>query len=317
MNKIWIIVAIAMIAVGALVFCGVMTSIKWDFRQLSTTEFSTTSYRIDQSFSNISLDVGETSVVLRPATDGKTSVVVFENKNALHTVAVEGDTLVITQDKKNTWHNVIGISFQSPEITLTLPPSEYRALTAKLSTGHMEILADFRFESIDIAASTGDVVCRASASEDIHIKLSTGDILLENVSAGSLALSATTGKINASGLTCDGELSIDVSTGKTYLADVTCGTLSSTGNTGDLSLQNVIATEKFLIERTTGNVTFDRCDAAEIVIATDTGYVTGTLLSDKIFSTQTSTGKISVPKSASGGACDITTSTGNIQISIS
>ena len=37
---------------------------------------------------------------------------------------------------------------------------------------------------------------------------------------------------------------------------------------------------------------------------------------DKVFITDTSTGNISVPKTITGGKCEITTSTGDIRISI-
>ena len=317
MKGIWIITAIVLLTVGALLFCNAMTTIKWDFRQLSTASFTTNSYSIDQDFSNISLDVGTASVVLLPAADGKTSVVVYEDKNDPHTVTVENNLLVIKRNREINWNNRIGIQFQSPKITLTLPQNEYGTLVAKLSTGDIDIHENFRFESMDITASTGSVVCRASASGDVNVKLSTGSILLENISAAAFDLSVTTGTIKMTGIACESELFVGVSTGKAYLTDVTCRTLTSTGDTGDLSLRSVIASKKFLIERTTGDVTLDRCDAAEIFIATDTGDVTGTLLSDKIFFTQTSTGKIDVPKSTSGGSCEIVTSTGDITITLS
>ena len=107
---------------------------------------------------------------------------------------------------------------------------------------------------------------------------------------------------------------INVSTGKTNLTDIKCKSLISDGSTGDFSLKNVIATEKFSIERSTGDVKFDDCDANEIWIKTDTGDVTGKLLSEKIFITETSTGDVNVPKSTNGGKCEITTSTGDIYI---
>ena len=82
----------------------------------------------------------------------------------------------------------------------------------------------------------------------------------------------------------------------------------------DISLKNVIATEKISIERSIGDVKFDDCDATEIWVETDTGDVTGNLLSEKIFITETSTGDVNVPKSTKGGKCEITTSTGDIYI---
>jgi len=81
-------------------------------------------------------------------------------------------------------------------------------------------------------------------------------------------------------------------------------------------LKNVNAAEKFSIERSTGDVKFDGCDAAEVFVKTDTGDVTGTLLSEKVFIVETDTGKVDVPKTVNGGRCEITTDTGDINISI-
>ena len=70
------------------------------------------------------------------------------------------------------------------------------------------------------------------------------------------------------------------------------------------------------IERTTGDIKFNGCDASELVIVTDTGNVKGTLLSDKVFIAKTDTGSIKVPETVSGGKCKITTDTGDIKIEI-
>ena len=51
-------------------------------------------------------------------------------------------------------------------------------------------------------------------------------------------------------------------------------------------------------------------------VETDTGDVTGSLLSDKVFITKSDTGSIDVPKTVTGGKCEITTDTGDIKIEI-
>ena len=81
-------------------------------------------------------------------------------------------------------------------------------------------------------------------------------------------------------------------------------------------MKNVVATGTISIKSDTGDVRFEGSDAIEISVKTDTGDVTGTLLSEKVFITETSTGSINVPKTTSGGKCEITTSTGDINISI-
>ena len=81
-------------------------------------------------------------------------------------------------------------------------------------------------------------------------------------------------------------------------------------------MKNVIASEKFFIERDTGDIELEGIDAAEISIKTSTGDVEGWVLSEKVFIPKSSTGDIDVPKTVNGGRCEITTSTGDIEISI-
>ncbi|MBQ3486933.1 MAG: AbgT family transporter, partial [Clostridia bacterium] len=45
--------------------------------------------------------------------------------------------------------------------------------------------------------------------------------------------------------------------------------------------------------------------------------ILGTILTDKVFSAHSSTGKVSVPATAAGGRCEAETSTGDIRLSIS
>ena len=154
--------------------------------------------------------------------------------------------------------------------------------------------------------------------EYLGFALGAGDvtIYLPNKVYNSLKIDVSTGDIKISDLTFDGDVEINVSTGKAELDNVNCKNFISDGSTGNVKLNNVIATEKFTIKRSTGDIKFQGCDAGEIFVKTSTGDVTGSLLSEKNFKTDTSTGKINVPHTTSGGTCEITTSTGDIKIEI-
>jgi len=169
------------------------------------------------------------------------------------------------------------IDFVSPTLTLYLPESEYGQLHIDESTGEVEIAHPFSFDGVEISVTTGD-------------------IRLENISAGAVSLS--------------------VSTGDTHLSYVACHSLTSTGSTGDAILTRVTANEKMTLNRSTGDIKLERCDAGDIYIQTSTGDVTGSLLSDKIFTVHTNTGHISVPDIHTGGRCEIRTSTGDIAFEI-
>ncbi len=313
-TKIWLIVATSLIFVGIILFGGVMMKIEWDFSKLSTVKYETNRYEIGENYKNIKIVTGEADIVLVPAEDLRSEVVCYEQINVKHSVIVKDDTLVIEAVDTRKWYHHIGIHFDTPSITVSIPQGEYGELYIKSNTGDVEIPKDFKFKSIDITESTGDVTNEASALEFIKIKTTTGDIEVKNVSASALDLAVSTGKMTAFGVTCEGNVEIRVSTGRAKITDVRCKNVISSGNTGDISLKNVIAAEKITIERSTGDVRFDECDAAELFVKTSTGSVKGTLLSDKIFMANTDTGRVDIPGTNEGGICEIKTSTGDIII---
>lgn len=314
--KIWLIIAASLVLVGGIIFGVMMTILKWDFKQLSTTKYETNNYKIDENYENISIVSGSADIEFILCESSESSVICHELENVNHSVTVQNGTLVIEVIDKRKWYEYIGINFGTPKITVYVPQSENSGLSIKSSTGDVKIPKDFKFESIDISQSTGDVKSYASASGIIKIKTSTGDINVENVIAGMLDLSVSTGRVTVSNVNCEGDVTIDVSTGRTNITDMQCQNFISGGSTGDISMKNVIATSEVSIERSTGDVKVDCCDAAEIYVETDTGNVTGNLLTDKVFITQSDTGEIDVPKTMTGGRCEIKTDTGDIRISI-
>ena len=282
----------------------------------SSNEYETNIHKINEEFDNVSIKTDTADIAFVPSNDGMCRVACYEDAKIIHSVEIQNGTLMINVVNNKKWYDYIGVNIDSPKITVYLPEKAYSSIVIEESTGDIEISKDFKFKSIDISLSTGNVKCYASAVENITIAASTGDIYAEGISASSLDLTVSTGKVTVSSVTCKEDITIGVSTGKTYLTDVACKNLTSTGNTGDISLKNIISTEKISVERSTGDVTLDRSDAAELFIMTSTGDVEGSLLTNKVFIIKTDTGRINVPNSITGGRCEITTDTGDIKISI-
>lgn len=132
--------------------------------------------------------------------------------------------------------------------------------------------------------------------ENITVKVTVGDVSAEMLSVKTL--------------------DVTVSTGDIVLNDISCNKLLTFGSTGDLTLKRVVASESFNLNRSTGNIKFDSCDAPAITAKTSTGNLTGSLLSGKIFKAKTSTGSVKVPANGKGGSCELKTSTGDIKIEI-
>lgn len=333
-KAIWI--AVVLILVGAVLFVSVLAEKDFDFTRLDNRVFETNTHVIDTAFTGIEIDASTADVTLLPSTDGTCRVVCFETEKETNLVEVKDGKLTVKRNDRRKWYDYIGIHFRTPSITVYLPETAYGAFTVHMSTGDVLISREFTFASIAVSGSTGDVSCYASAEGEISVALSTGDLRLEALRAGSIRAKVSTGSVKATQITCAGAFEArtttgsimveqmtcagavvaNVSTGRVTLTGVTCASLASEGSTGNLSMTDVIATECFTVERDTGDVHMERCDAQDILIGTDTGNVKGILLSEKRFVASSSTGRVRVPEGTDGGRCEVRTSTGNITFTV-
>lgn len=334
-SEMWIIIAIALVAIGALIFVGAMASADWDFTKLGASKFETNTYALSESFSDISVKVTTADIEFLPSEDGVCRVSCYEKENEKHTVEVKDGKLVISEGRNKKWYENI-FNFGSDKISVYLPNEVYSALDIDTSTGDININGGLSFGAVNVSVSTGDVrmsgiVCTGFASSgstgDVYlsdiraagklaVERSTGDIVIKNLGVSEAELEVTTGRIELADASVSGKILLDVDTGKSTLSNVTCSSFESEGDTGDILLSGVTVNGVLSVKRDTGDVKFEDSDAAEIFVETDTGNVFGTLLTDKIFIVRTDTGRVEVPSSIVGGRCEITTDTGNITISI-
>ena len=316
MKKGLIITASILVAAGLALFICALAASGFDLTKLGTAKYETNTYGVEEEFSNIEIHSEETNIIFKPSEDGKVSAVCCERDKVKHNVYVENGTLKIKIEDRREWLDRINLFTKSLSVTLYLPAGTYGSLVIDSSTGSISVPGGFSFDSIGITASTGSVTCNASASGSIKIKASTGNIKCDNVSAKEIGLSVSTGNITLASAVCADTVSVSVSTGNANITDVSCRDFSSKGSTGKITMKNLVTENGLYVERSTGNVVFDSCDAGNITVKASTGNVTGSLKTEKIFYAKASTGRVNVPKGVSGGICEITTSTGNIDIRI-
>ena len=313
----WLLAAVALLVLGCILFGGGLAMVDWDITKLGTAKYVTNDYTVGQEFTDIKIESRTADVIFQSAADGETTVGCYEQLHAEHTVSVENGTLVIRLADGRKWYEHISfLNFTSPRITVSLPAGQYGALTIHTSTGKVTVREGFSFESADMTLSTGTVTSRACVTGKLKIRTTTGSISLQSISVGALELSTSTGKITAEEINCTGDAKLTVDTGDICLTDFRCKTFDAKADTGDLQLAKVIVEETLLAWTDTGKVIFDGCDAGELTVRTDTGSVSGSLLSPKIFFAKTDTGRVEVPKTTTGGKCEITTDTGSIKITV-
>ncbi len=285
-----------LIVLGLFICGAAFFMISFDLTKLSTVSFRTETFEINDDFTDINIHTQIEDIILLPSDDGKCSVVCTLAENAAAEASVNGDCLIIETDgsKRRNWF--LNISSQDSGIRVYLPDTEYKNLSVKTDTGDTEIPKDFIFETAIIEANTGDTDYSASVSNGLCIKTNTGDVSLSGLNTGSAEITLTTGDITLSSVTG---------------GDITLGT-----STGEIELDDSVFSGDMRIKTGSGDITFDKCDAANMYISTGTGDIEGSFLSDKKFNAKTKTGDVEIPASSDGGICEISSSTGDINIKI-
>lgn len=273
----------------------------------------TKEYEISEKLSEIDAVLTTTDVEILPAADGVTKVVCREDQKEPHEVLVEDGVLKIRVEAK-PWYQRIHLFSWGGErkITVYLAETEMKALSVRTDTGDVFVSGELSLENATIKTDTGEISFASSVAERLSIEVSTGDVSVLSKTLGSLDVTATTGDISLSGVSSDA-ITLNTTTGEIEAHSVSCRTFSAKSSTGEHEYERLLVGETLTLEASTGDISLNGCDAAEVHIVTDTGDVEGRFLTAKVFYTSTDTGRVRVPKATSGGLCEITTDTGDIE----
>lgn len=314
-NKTITVVSVCLCIAGIIALIIGLCMIKFNFSALSTEVIETNEHNITEKFNNISIKTYTAQIKLLPSEGGECKVVCIEDAKLRHTVRVDEKTLKINLVDERKWYEHISIfTSEKKSVTVYLPVDEYDVLLAETDTGDIDIREGFSFKSAKLESDTGDIFFRSNAETIVDISTDTGDITAENVHGNIIKAETDTGRVKIATSELEDGINIESDTGSITLTDVKPGSVNIEADTGKVTIANVVAEKLISVKTSTGDVKLEAVDAPSIYAKTSTGDVRGTLLSEKVFRTKTSTGKINVPPSVSGGICEITTSTGDVNI---
>ena len=283
---------------------------------VGSAQMVTNTHSIDEKFANMDIRTETAYVNFELSKDGECKVVCEEHEQDEHEVYVENGTLIIKKRSGNRTFITVGISTGRQSITVYLPQKSYDKLVIATNTGDVSVPEFLSFGSADVKTDTGYTHFYGDVKGALSFESDTGDITAQDINPKTLNVSTDTGKVSLNGMRVSGDVVVHSDTGDTEMTGVKCRGLEMSSNTGDIILGKVIASANADIETDTGDVYLKGFDAEEIYIRTNTGEVMGTILSEKVFLTESDTGRIDVPKSITGGRCEITTDTGDITIEV-
>ncbi len=315
-KKIAIIVAVCMILVGAFSTVLSLAFVGFDMAKMNPTDWKTNTYHIEESFQNISIEGLESAVVLVPSTDGACKVVCTENENVYDDVKVENDTLTIKRIDKGKWQFNFGMSFEEVKITVYLPKTEYKKLVLDNTSGRLEVPTDFTFEEANVANSSGKISFKADVTGALTVENTSGGMDVSENQIGSLKATGSSGGIQVASVRVNGDMEVRNTSGGIQISDAECKNIVAKGSSGSIKCSNVIASGDINLENSSGGIFLEACDAVNLKLSATSGSIRGSLLSSKNFIAEATSGSVDVPQSASGGLCEVSTTSGSIRIRV-
>ena len=309
-------IALWLCSVGLLITLVSFIAVGFDVKKLDTVAYETNTYEIKDDFSNITIKTQTADLHFVPWEEEHCKVVCYEEEKVRHTVTVQKNTLVIDVTDTRKWYDHIGMSFEDAELTVYLPRKQYEALEIEGDTGAVEVPEVFDFETATVETDTGDVDWQASVAGNLTIETDTGAVNVDTDILEKLEVKTSTGDVFVDSVRNGLSVSVETNTGAIRLNNLRCRIFTVKNDTGEIRIKDTVASLNGTVLSQTGDVTLENSDAVEsLYIKTDTGDVTGTLLSGKLFQTETDTGNVDVP-ATNGYPCVIITDTGDIHIEV-
>lgn len=172
-----------------------------------------------------------------------------------------------------------------------------RSTSGKVTLGGKTVLGDCTAATADLETTSGEIRVRTVTLDSLTAQTGSGGIRMESVTVTEAT-------------------DLETTSGEITLLYTTCGTFTAETGSGGIDLTDTTVTGHIQAETTSGAIRFTRADAETLDLKTTSGSVKGSLLTPKIFYTDTTSGSVDVPKSTEGGLCEIQTTSGSIRVTI-
>lgn len=317
-KKTAVITACIMTGLGVLIFISVMIGINFDFTKLSTVKTERITYTIEEDFDSIHIDCMESDVKFVKSDSDECVVECVQEEHVSHEAAVKDGTLNISRIDEREGHKyfMIMFNFEKTGITVHLPEDEYEKLWVKTLSGDVAVPEGFTFTDAEVYCTSGDIVFLADVHANLTAESVSGDFRMMNPDAENISVKSTSGDVEISSVKAKDKLNIETVSGDMDLTNAETGILSASSTSGDMDFSDVIAESDFHAQTTSGDIEVNKCDGSYLYLKSTSGDVSGTLLSDKMFSVHTTSGNVNVPDDRGSEKCEIITTSGNVKIRI-
>ncbi len=286
----------------------------FSLKNLSNTKYADRSFRIVGDFDGISVDVASEDVTFIK-TDGENRVEAHVDEDKKITVDVRDNILYVRSDNENFKMFSFGTEETYIKVYLNSGKSD-KDLNIDTASGDVYIESGFGFGNMKVSTASGDVKTLGTKAETFEVSTASGNVYAENVEInGAAVMSSASGDHTVIDSTF-GSLKSDTSSGDAKITGTTVkGHFERNSSSGETGISKT-TTDTFRGDSTSGDLVFEKFDAHRLHIETSSGDVNGTFISGKIFTVDTSSGDIDVPRDEGTDVCEIETTSGDVNIKI-
>lgn len=264
-------------------------------------EYQTAEKSFSGGIQSISIDCAAEDVYIRPSTDGEFHVLCSVPSGVGYDIKVIEGTLTVTTQKEILDYFTFFDFGAEAKITIQLPVMNtvvcFESLTVETASGDIQVAEQLLFSRCDLTTASGDISFRADVQGRMKLETTSGDIYVEDFSqapAYECILSSTSGSVVLKGQSA-AALIVDTVSGDILLENCDFDVLTANAVSGDLELQNV--------------------DTDECYLGTTSGDISAGLRKAMDFHCSSTSGEIETPPSVTGGGlCQITTTSGDIEV---
>lgn len=260
---------------------------------------------VEESFGSgirgISVDCSAEDVYIRPSTDDEYHVFCSGSDKTSFNIEVSDGILTVTSTTE-VWDSFLALNFgDGAKITVQMPVKNtevpVESLTVDTASGDIQVAEGLLFRRCDLSTTSGDITFKGDVQGKMNMETTSGDIYVEDMSlapAYECILNSTSGTISVKGLNVSA-LIAETTSGDACLENCDIGALTVNTVSGDVELEGVDADECY-IRATSGDVSAGLAEAMDFHCSSTSGDIE------------------TPPSAANGGLCQITTTSGDIEV---
>lgn len=194
-----LIAAVVFFTIGALLFCGGMFALDWDFSRLDPSEYTPKSWtgESDMLINYLELRISGCDFTVNATGDDHASVTWFESKSQKVEVSLSQGHLLVKEKSVYvfgpffTWTNK-----EKDDVVINIPVNYLEKLQVKHSGGTLKINGIETVDAIDYKISGGSANLNGiKQSDSIYYDISGGEIKFDNIKTNSIIAEQSGGDV--------------------------------------------------------------------------------------------------------------------------